>query len=317
MQLVGAFARVLLSAAVLVAPAAASSESTPVGGPPAGADARASAGVSAERIASLFDAATGGSDSCRAPWEEPFFYLWEWAQRRCEATRCELAQPSRIDAVAVAWFNYGAEPSEKNVRVFIMEDSNGLPGDVLWSIDATTTLLGAGQTASIVYPVDPPLDPIGPGPLWFGHEEIAAGPPSSLFDGAAQGANASSPPPCGAWEAQTLGDYVQTLPVSASEATGVGGFENPERRGAMRVDRLASPATSALRFDLVLERTLGVRCDLVTPSGERALAVLAGTPIAPGRHDIVADLRALPAGVYFLRLDAEGETLARKVLLVR
>ncbi|MFN0150307.1 MAG: hypothetical protein ACKVU1_06295 [bacterium] len=318
----GVFLRALACGAMLFVSSHAFAERST---PPAGAreanaaapDARRVAPVSVAELSSRFDAVTGGADSCRAAWEGPLYYLWEFAQRRCEATQCQIAAPSRIDAVAIAWFNYGSQPSEKNVRVFVMDDAGGLPGSVLWSADVTTTLLGAGATASIAYPIDPPLEPVGPGAIWFGHEEYDAGPPSSLFDGTADGANASSPPPCGTWGLQTLGDYIQTLPVSPAEVTGVGGREDQERGGAIRIDRLASPTTTTLRFDLVLVHAASPRGDLVTVSGERAITLLDGRALAAGRHEIVADLGALAPGVYFLRVGEGGATLTRKVFLVR
>lgn len=314
---VDAFLRTLACGAVLSLPSHAFAERPAPEADASAADARRVAPVSAAELSSRFDTLTGGADSCRAAWDGPLYYLWEFAQRRCEATQCQLAAPSRIDAVAIAWFNYGTLPSEKNVRVFIMEDAGGLPGNVLWTADVTTTLIGAGATASIAYAVDPPLDPVGPGAIWFGHEEIDAGPPSSLFDGIADGANASSPQPCGTWDLQTLGDYIQTLPVAPAGATGVGGRGDREPAGAIRIDRLASPATTVLRFDLVLADAASPRGDLVTASGERALTLLDGRAFAAGRHEIVADLGALAPGVYFLRVGAGSATLTRKVLLVR
>lgn len=65
----------------------------------------------------------------------------------------------------------------------------------------------------------------------------------------------------------------------------------------------------------------GARLTLHDVSG-RQLRVLSESPLAPGRHSVRWDGRdqfgrALPAGIYFYRLQAGGEALTRKLLLAR
>lgn len=60
----------------------------------------------------------------------------------------------------------------------------------------------------------------------------------------------------------------------------------------------------------------------VFDAGGRSVAVLLRKPLGPGRHEVIWDGRdaggsGLPTGVYFCRLEADGQALTRKLLLAR
>jgi hypothetical protein len=274
--------------------------------------------VSDDLITSLLAGARPATpDSCHPSWNPPYYYLWEWAQQRCEATRCDLAEPSTIVGVGIVWFNYGTQPAEKDVGVFVLDDAGGLPGSPRWSLGATTGLLAAGETALVICDVVPPLGPVGPGPVWFGHEERAAGPPSSLFDGVIDGVHAASGPPCGGWTVQDLGDYLQVL-VLAGPTEGIAGGAAGGHGPPIRLDGAALLSSSELVVDLALARPETLRLVLVAPTGRRLASLLDGEKLGAGRHRLTASTRAIASGVYFLRLEAaSGAHLARKVVVVR
>ena len=255
------------------------------------------------------------ADTCSALWEEPFYYLWEFAQVRCEATQCEFTEETYIYSVSVVWNNYGDAPAEKEVQIFVNEDAGGLPGDVVWSIDTTTTLIDAGGTETVAYVVDPPLGPFGPGSIWFGHVEPTAGPPSSLFDGVADGSHAAGGPPCGTWWVQDLGDYMQFL--NGSEPTSVRDVLSPqELPGTIRLERPVSPVVSELRLQLTLVESQPVRVSIISPVGSRTAELLPTTWLSKGEHHFTTSVEQLPAGMYFLTLEAPAHREASKILVL-
>ncbi|MFN8547831.1 MAG: hypothetical protein U0527_07670 [Candidatus Eisenbacteria bacterium] len=91
----------------------------------------------------MTEARAASGDTCRADWDLPDYVLWEFAQRRCESTRCDLTEPRLVTGIGVVWFNYDPVPREKGVRLFVAEDAGGLPGAELWSLTTTTTALAA------------------------------------------------------------------------------------------------------------------------------------------------------------------------------
>ena len=163
------------------------------------------------------------TEGCAGEWDEPFFRLWEFAQSKCEATRCSGSDAGLVSAVLVTWDNYdGTAAREKPVELLLWADEGGLPGRVLWSLETTTTLLDSGEVRRVRYDVVPPVQA---DPVWFGHRELQPGPPTSLFDFLPSSTHASSKPPCEDWELQDYGDYLQQierahLEVSASATSG-------------------------------------------------------------------------------------------------
>lgn len=249
-------------------------------------------------------------DTCGATWDLPTYYLWEFAQRRCEASRCPSAI-APVNGVGVLWFNYGATPAEKNVRIFITDDEAGLPGGMLWELETTTALLDPGETRLVVYPVDPPISSVNA--LWFGHEELSAGPPSSLFDGEPDGLNMASGPPCGDWEPQELADYLQFLVLgegSVSVGDGVG------NRHEIEITRVLTPTSQRMESDLRVLAPQGVRISLFNAGGVRVRDLLQAR-LETGTHRIEARITGLPSGVYYLRAWSATSVSQSRLVVVR
>jgi hypothetical protein len=81
------------------------------------------------------------------------------------------------------------------------------------------------------------------------------------------------------------------------------------------------PARAGARFEFAVPRAADVRLELFDVTGRR-VAVLADGPFASGLHAVRwdgrgADGAAAPAGLYFARLAAGGETVVRNVAVVR
>ena len=84
---------------------------------------------------------------------------------------------------------------------------------------------------------------------------------------------------------------------------------------------IPNPICGSARFAFALPRSGRVDLSVFDVAGRRVARVLSGDRSA-GRYDILWEARdsrgvRLPAGVYFLRLEAEGEAHARKVVLLR
>jgi 1,4-alpha-glucan branching enzyme len=78
-----------------------------------------------------------------------------------------------------------------------------------------------------------------------------------------------------------------------------------------------NPVIGRGRIAFTLGRTQAIRLTLHDVRGRR-LSVLLDGPRDPGRHVVDLDLRELPQGVYFVRLQTPTETLSRKLIrLVR
>jgi hypothetical protein len=146
--------------------------------------------------------------------------------------------------------------------------------------------------------------------------EPVAGPPSSLFDEFADGSHAAGGPPCGNWWVQDLGDYLQFL--NGSEPTSVpGGFPITERRGTIRLEKPINPVLSELRLKLVLTQPQPVWLTIISPSGRRMTDVLSDTWLSAGEHSLSTSVEQLPAGLYFLTLQAPQYREAAKLLVIR
>lgn len=77
-----------------------------------------------------------------------------------------------------------------------------------------------------------------------------------------------------------------------------------------------NPARSAATVAYTLDRERAVRVEVLDVTG-RIVGVLADGRQPTGRHETVLDARTLPPGVYLIRLVTEGETLTRRLTLLR
>lgn len=81
-----------------------------------------------------------------------------------------------------------------------------------------------------------------------------------------------------------------------------------------------NPTIGGVRVAFTLPEAGRVRCDLIGVDGRRAAALIDAT-LPAGAHALAwnaeAGVTALPAGIYFLRLDTKRESVVRRVTLMR
>jgi hypothetical protein len=113
--------------------------------------------------------------------------------------------------------------------------------------------------------------------------------------------------------------YASRLQGSGSVPSAVGGLTPPI--SITLGDNRPNPFSTETTFDLTLEHESSVSVDVFDVAGRRVRSMDLGQMGAgasrlqfDGRDD---GSRALPSGVYFLRLRADGETVTRKMVLAR
>jgi hypothetical protein len=79
---------------------------------------------------------------------------------------------------------------------------------------------------------------------------------------------------------------------------------------------LPNPLQGIGCVEMMLAKGGDVRLSLFDITGRRARALAAGS-FPAGRHRIALDVRGLAAGVYFLELRANKETLMQRAVLVK
>jgi len=92
-----------------------------------------------------------------------------------------------------------------------------------------------------------------------------------------------------------------TVERGAEEVELLGTYPNPARQQA------------TIRYALPEKQEATIR--LYDVLGRRVRTVLNGTQ--EGRHQRTLDVGSLPSGVYFLRLQADGQTRTQKLTIVR
>lgn len=124
-----------------------------------------------------------------------------------------------------------------------------------------------------------------------------------------------------AWDNQAPNEdseiYAQLVTTSATV-----GVDPGPRPGALRfAPPSPNPASGPLTLRFALPREAAVRIAVFDAGGRRVRELFTGTRAA-GEHSVAWDLRdesgrAVGAGIYFARLEAEGQRLTRKVAAVR
>ncbi|HTR97769.1 MAG TPA: aryl-sulfate sulfotransferase [Candidatus Acidoferrales bacterium] len=76
-----------------------------------------------------------------------------------------------------------------------------------------------------------------------------------------------------------------------------------------------NPARGAARLSAELPAASRVKLAVYDVTGRRVLTLLDGQPEAAGRLEWSIDLSYMPAGVYLCRLDADGQTVSRKLVV--
>ncbi|MBD3372348.1 MAG: T9SS type A sorting domain-containing protein, partial [Candidatus Coatesbacteria bacterium] len=77
-----------------------------------------------------------------------------------------------------------------------------------------------------------------------------------------------------------------------------------------------SPTIANAACAVTLDSPAAVGLALYDLAGRRVCTVFQGE-LAAGRHELTVDTTGLPAGVYLLRLDSSGESLLRRLAVVR
>jgi hypothetical protein len=114
-----------------------------------------------------------------------------------------------------------------------------------------------------------------------------------------------------------LVDDVYLLPLTANGKTGIDGRESETQPGAFSLEaNYPNPFNPVTKIDYAVAGNSRVRLTVFDLKG-REIAVLADGIIAAGRHSVTLDARNLKSGVYFYKLQSEGATITRKMLLVK
>jgi hypothetical protein len=113
---------------------------------------------------------------------------------------------------------------------------------------------------------------------------------------------------------QDLGDYLQYLP--AEIPSGVPGPTGSPSGLVARFRSLSQPVRDEIRLELELTRPATTSLDLFAFSGRRVGTLLAGEQLAAGTTVHRYDAAGIPSGLYLLRLEAGGERVTRKVLVL-
>jgi hypothetical protein len=105
------------------------------------------------------------------------------------------------------------------------------------------------------------------------------------------------------------------LLLHTGQPTGTEG-ERPDDHGLRLEVPRPNPARASTRVGFVLDRPGPVRVTLVDARG-REVGVVFEAAAGAGPHEIELPLGALPAGAYFIRVEALGRRLARPLAVVR
>ncbi|MBE0432979.1 T9SS type A sorting domain-containing protein [candidate division WOR-3 bacterium] len=79
--------------------------------------------------------------------------------------------------------------------------------------------------------------------------------------------------------------------------------------------QVASPSRNSIRLSYRVDRTDAVRIAVYDAAG-RIVQKLVDEVVSSGRHELVRNVD-LPAGTYFIRLEAQGETASRKIEIIK
>lgn len=125
-----------------------------------------------------------GPDTCISFHEPDLYYYPEDYQIEYEATlaECEFDGPRWVKAITILWFNYGTDTLEKEVELWLwppgaVPDCN----NALLALQTTTLAIPPGEAWLVQYDVYEFNIPFQY-KMWFGHYEVTAGPPTSVFD---------------------------------------------------------------------------------------------------------------------------------------
>jgi hypothetical protein len=247
-------------------------------------------------------------DTCSSYFSGPFYYWIEDYQVECEAALCDaIGQTNFLWAFHITWFNYDSIPRSKDVVLYVWEDNNGIPGNVIWSIDTTTGEIPPNEAQWIQYDI---LDIIEiNGPVWYGHYETVPGAPTSIFDLNPEISSLYSLD-CSQWyqeydHLQMLG-FGSTPPVSIQEGDGLPSNFNIN----------PNPAGDISFISFSLRKGQNVYLRLYDVNGRLIKTLLEGY-FHPGQYKRKWKVVDLSPGVYFYIIETEGIKTVKKVVIVR
>ncbi|MEE4312496.1 MAG: hypothetical protein V2J62_11595 [candidate division KSB1 bacterium] len=126
---------------------------------------------------------TGGElDTLTNDYTPPFSRFLPEYQVEYEATRLIPARTCTLRQIITAFRNVDeSQTMEKNVRFYIWDDDNGLPGEIIYETERSVSV-GSRKSEWITTPIGGEDDVIFNSAFWVGHYETSAGPPTSLND---------------------------------------------------------------------------------------------------------------------------------------
>jgi serine protease len=116
---------------------------------------------------------------------------------------------------------------------------------------------------------------------------------------------------CGPWDETVArrAPIVAAIPALEPEASGQAKAGVPS---AWQLEIHPNPVSESAKVKFQVPQTTQVRVDLYDASMRKVGTVLESTQYAAGVHEVTLEGKDLPAGIYFLRMSAEGHTAVRK-----
>ena len=125
-------------------------------------------------------AADGELDTLKNDYTRPYGHFNTSYQVEYEATRLIPARTCTLKQIIAAFTNSESQSMEKNVRFYIWDDDNGLPGEIIFETERGVRV-GSQRSEWITTPIDGD-NVIFNSAFWVGHYETTAGWPTSQFD---------------------------------------------------------------------------------------------------------------------------------------
>ncbi|MEE4312407.1 MAG: FlgD immunoglobulin-like domain containing protein [candidate division KSB1 bacterium] len=111
----------------------------------------------------------------------PYFIWQEQYQVEYEASKIMPATPCSLKTLLIGFWNYEDGTHAKDINFYVWADNGGEPGAELLKLESSIEL----ERSDVFYWISVDVSEANlffDSPFFIGHEELAAGPPTSLFD---------------------------------------------------------------------------------------------------------------------------------------
>ena len=105
------------------------------------------------------------------------------------------------------------------------------------------------------------------------------------------------------------------LQVPVDDYITIGVNDSPRPEATKLGNAIPNPSHKEVSLSLALAGPAEITANAYNARGDLVQTLSAGT-MAAGTHELVFDGRAVPAGIYFCRIDVGSETIWRKMVLV-